>query len=140
MPATRVRLLPEALKPLANKFYGAHRSKMKATHEDQVWVVEHTQIIAALCLRPVASGHWLTSLFVAPEHRLQGHARELIKAVTSSCNSTVWLFCHPSLSEFYQASGFSPEVQLPEQLSQRLARYQRSKSLIALAAQTSQAL
>lgn len=135
MPATRLRLLPETLKPLANKFYGAHRSKMKATREDQVWVLEQSQIIAALCLRPVAHGHWLTSLFVAPEHRQQGHAKQLIKAVTSTCSGPVWLFCHPSLHGFYQASGFSPAVQLPASLDERLTRYQRSKPLIALTTQ-----
>ncbi|MFI8479538.1 GNAT family N-acetyltransferase [Pseudomonas sp. NPDC078700] len=105
---------------------------MKAAAEDQVWALEQSHIIAALCLRPVAHGHWLTSLFVAPEHRLKGHARQLIHAVVSDCCQPVWLFCHPSLSDFYQALGFSPETQLPEPLNERLKRYQRNKPLVAL--------
>ncbi|WP_339485967.1 GNAT family N-acetyltransferase [Pseudomonas sp. EL_65y_Pfl2_R95] len=132
MPAVRLRALPEALKPLANKFYSAHRSKMKAAADDQVWVLEDSQILAALCLRPIANGHWLTSLFVAPEHRQQGLATQLIQAATAGYSSPIWLFCHPSLSDFYQALGFSPAVQLPEALNGRLQRYQRSKPLVAL--------
>ncbi|ARU89257.1 GNAT family N-acetyltransferase [Pseudomonas sp. M30-35] len=131
MPATRLRALPEALKPLANKFYSAHRAKMKAAHDDQVWTLEQSQIIAALCLRPVANGHWLTSLFVAPEHRQQGHAKQLIHSAIANCYGPIWLFCHPSLSDFYQALGFSSALQLPAPLNERLRRYQRSKPLIA---------
>lgn len=131
---SRLRCLPEPLKPLANKFYSAHRAKMKASHDDHVWVLEHPHIIAAVCLRPVDDGYWLTSLFVAPEHRLQGHAKTLVNAAGTHYKQTIWLFCHPLLSSLYQALGFRFCDQLPEALADRLQRYQRSKSLVAMSA------
>lgn len=133
MRHAQIRALPDPIKALANKFYRAHRSPMRATHEDQVWVAQHSELLAALCLRPVACGHWLTSLFVAPAQRGQGLARQLLEQALQDCAAPVWLFCHPQLSPFYQRLGFQPCARLPHELQERLSRYQRSKSLIALA-------
>ena len=132
MPAVQIRPLPESLKALANKFYRAHRSPMRTHHEDRVWVIQTNEIAAALCLRPVATGQWLTGLFVAPERRRQGLARQLIKQALQHSAEPVWLFCHPQLGAFYLQLGFQACAQLPDELAERLARYQRSKQLIAL--------
>lgn len=133
MSQLHLRALPAPLKPLVNKFYRTQRSPMRASHEDQPWVAERGEIVAALCLRPQAEGQWLTGLFVAPPLRQQGVARLLIEQALAQDALTTWLFCHPQLSDFYLRLGFSPCHKLPAQLAERLARYQRSKSLLAFA-------
>ncbi|MHA6494692.1 GNAT family N-acetyltransferase [Pseudomonas borbori] len=132
MTDLRVRCLPAPLRPLANKFYRAHRSPMRAHADDQVWVAEHGEIAAALCLRVIAGGHWLTGLLVAPDARGQGLARALVEHALAETTAPVWLFCHPQLSEFYRRVDFLPALGLPAELQQRLLRYQRSKTLVAL--------
>lgn len=132
MHASHYRALPAPQKPLANDFYRAHRSPMRANREDRVWVAQHQEIVAALCLRPVAPGQWLTGLFVAPAQRRQGLARRLIERALARADGPVWLFCHPELDDFYRRLGFTPSPQLPGPLAERLARYRRSKALIAL--------
>jgi GNAT superfamily N-acetyltransferase len=126
------RALPPLLKPLADKFYRAHRSPMRASQADQLWVAQQGEIVAALCLRPVASGQWLTSLLVAPARRRQGLARQLIEQALDGCGEPVWLFCQPQLQGFYQRLGFADCSVLPAPLAERLARYSRSKSLLAM--------
>ena len=126
------RALPDPLKPLADKFYRAQRSAMRVSTVEQVWVAEHSEIVAALCLRTIDGGHWLTSLLVAPPLRRQGLARQLVEQALTDCTAPVWLFCRPELSDFYQRLGFAPCTDLPPPLTERLARYQRSKSLLAL--------
>ena len=125
------RRRPAALTPLADKFYRAQRSPMRTAPGAQVWVAEQAAIVAALCLQPVAHGHWLTGLLVAKPQRGQGLARQLINTAQASCHTPLWLFCHPQLSAFYQRLGFTPVDDLPQVLAERLARYQRSKPLLA---------
>ncbi len=131
-PDLYYRALPAQLKPLAEKFYRAQRSAMRSHSTDQLWVAQQGEICAALCLRPVESGVWLTSLLVAPSLRGQGIAGRLIEHALADHNEPVWLFCHPQLAAFYLRLGFTPCDALPHSLSQRLQRYQRSKQLIAL--------
>lgn len=128
------RPLPAIHRPLADKFYRSHRSAMRPRPDDTVWVAQHGDILAALCLAPVAEGRWLTRLFVAPEHRGQGLARQLMTAALEGVEGPTWLFCHPDLAAFYQRLGFAPVSQLPAALAQRLSRYQCNKKLIALSA------
>jgi len=123
--------LPASLKPLADTFYRSQRSAMRATAGAQLWVAEEQVIVAALCLQPVAHGHWLTSLLVATSRRGQGVARQLLTTAQANCATPVWLFCHPQLSDFYLRLGFVPCNDLPQPLAERLTRYQRHKSLVA---------
>lgn len=132
MPELQLRALPATLKPLADKFYRAQRSPMRASPTDQLWVAQQGEIIAALCLRPLAEGYWLTSLLVAPAQRRQGVARRLIEQALAGTSAPTWLFCHPQLRDFYQRLGFSACASLPAPLAERLTRYQRTKSLLAL--------
>ncbi len=130
--------IPSEQKIRADTFYRAQRSPMRVSKKAQVWVAQEQEIVAALCLQHVEGGHWLTSLLVAPEHRCQGLARQLMSVAFSACATDVWLFCEPSLVAFYQRSGFSPTSQLPSSLTARLARYQRSKPLSACYRQADQ--
>ncbi|KQW35856.1 MULTISPECIES: GNAT family N-acetyltransferase [Pseudomonas] len=124
--------LEESLWPLMNKFYRAHQSSMKAVRDAQLWVARRDEIVAALCLRPVSGGHWLTGLFVDPAYRVQGVAGRLIAEAVNGVNEPVWLFCHPDLRGFYERRGFSFDPELPYAMAERLSRYARSKPMIAM--------
>lgn len=117
---------------MLGKFYREHQSSMRAASKGQAWVAKQAEIIGALCLTPVAEGHWLTGLFVAPALRGQAVARGLIEAALQPLGGPVWLFCHPDLLGFYQRSGFETAQRLPQTLGERFMRYSRSKPLIAL--------
>lgn len=132
MPNTQYTVLDAPLWPLMNKFYRAHQSSMKAVRDAQLWVAKREEIIAALCLRPVAGGHWLTGLFVDPGCRGQGIAAGLIAAAVKDVQAPVWLFCHPDLRGFYERQGFSFDPPLPYAMAERLSRYARSKPMIAM--------
>ncbi|WP_017905291.1 GNAT family N-acetyltransferase [Pseudomonas asplenii] len=105
---------------------------MRASGEGQLWVAREGGIIAGLSLTAVADGFWLTGLFVAPQKRGQGVAGQLIARALATAAGPTWLFCHPDLYGFYEKLGFAPAPQLPQPLVDRLARYSRSKPLIAL--------
>ena len=132
MPDTQYSLLDEPLWPLMNKFYRRHQSSMKAVRDAQLWVARREDIVAALCLRPVAGGYWLTGLFVDPDCREQGIAAQLIATAVKDLQEPVWLFCHPDLRGFYERRGFSFDPALPYALAERLSRYARSKPMIAM--------
>ncbi|MBP5078541.1 GNAT family N-acetyltransferase [Pseudomonas chlororaphis] len=132
MPDTQYLLLADTLRPLLNKFYRAHNSPMRAAGEGQSWVAKRGAIVAGLSLTPVAQGHWLTGLFVDPAHRGQGIAAVLVEQARAQLPGPVWLFCHPDLQALYERMGFATAPALPQALVDRLARYRRSKSLIAM--------
>jgi GNAT superfamily N-acetyltransferase len=132
MPDLYCRVLPVPLLPLVDEFYRAHRSPMRVDRRAQIWVAQRTEIVAALCLRPLAQGYWLSGLFVAPSQRRQGLARQLLGQALTQASEPVWLFCDPELHSFYENLGFIPCTSLPTALAERLSRYQRKKNLIAL--------
>ncbi|MEK1940977.1 MAG: GNAT family N-acetyltransferase [Pseudomonas sp.] len=134
MQPLSISALPAVMRPLANKFYRAHHSPMRAGADDQVWVAKHAEIVAALCLRPLVqeSGFWLTSLLVAPAQRQQQIASRLVTQACERAAGPVWLFCHPELASFYTRLGFTEAENLPPSLAERLQRYCRTKTLIAL--------
>ncbi|PWB32901.1 GNAT family N-acetyltransferase [Pseudomonas sp. SDI] len=105
---------------------------MRASANAELWVARAPGIVAALNLSAVAEGYWLTGLLVDPTRRSQRLAHRLIAQACSGKAGTVWLFCHPELAGFYQQQGFTGVDSLPAALAERLARYQRSKPLIAL--------
>ncbi|SDA64808.1 Acetyltransferase (GNAT) domain-containing protein [Pseudomonas sp. NFPP33] len=127
------RHLSRQLRPLVDKFYRDHRSPMRSQAGDELWVAQSAnQIVAALSLRPLAGGQWLTGLFVAPALRRQGMAAALLNHSLALHPEPVWLFCHPELRSFYLRLGFEDCQSLPTELDERLTRYQRTKSLISL--------
>jgi len=136
MPNTQYTQLAEPLWPLLNKFYRSHQSSMKAVRDAQLWVGKRDEIIAGLCLRPMAEGFWLTGLFVDPAQRGHGIAGALMAQALVQIKAPVWLFCHPDLREFYERNGFTADPLLPYALAERLARYKRNKPMIAMGFQT----
>ncbi|RMS76661.1 Acetyltransferase [Pseudomonas savastanoi] len=77
MSEIRFYPLPDACRPLLGKFYREHQSSMRAASKGQAWVAKQAEIIGALCLTPVAEGHWLTGLFVAPPHAREDSGAKL---------------------------------------------------------------
>lgn len=124
--------LPPLQRRLLAQFYRQHGSAMRIAGEGVQWVARAGGIIAGLNLTPLADGHWLTGLFVAPPHRGRQVARQLIEAAVQASPGAVWLFCDPQLQGFYARLGFVPAQLLPDALASRLARYQRSKPLLAM--------
>lgn len=132
MPELHIEPLAEPLWPLLNKFYRSHNSPMKALKGGRLWVAREGEIVAGLCLTPVVGGQWLTGVCVAPAYRGQGLAARLILTAVATCEGTVWLLCHPDLEGLYQRMGFTQDTLLPQSLGERLVRYKRNKSMIAM--------
>ncbi len=105
---------------------------MRASGEGELWVARADEIVGGMTLQAVAQGHWLTGLFVAPQWRGRQVASCLVEAALTGRPGPTWLFCHPDLQAFYQRLGFTLTSTLPEALASRLARYQRSKPLLAM--------
>lgn len=129
----RCERLAAALQPLLDKFYRTWRSPMRAPAGSQGWVARrHGRIVAALCLTPLAHGHWLTGVLAEPAQRRQGVASGLLRHALAQSEGPVWLFCHPKLATFYARLGFASSERLPAELAERLARYRRHKPLLAM--------
>lgn len=129
----RIEPLPPPLFPLLDKFYREQRSHMRVARARRAWAVRGEQgLVGGVCLTPVATGHWLTSLLIAPAARGRGVASDLLCRVRADTSGAIWLFCHPELEGFYRRSGYVPCETLPEELAQRLARYTRTKALMAM--------
>ena len=127
--------LPADQRPLLAKFHRDHRSGMRIKGPTQAWVARELEIVGALSLAPVAGGHWLRGLFVAPTHRGRNIASTLVTEALENIEGGVWLFCDPELSGFYQRLGFANTDALPPGLAERLSRYRQTKALIALVRQ-----
>lgn len=132
MPALEFSQLPAPLQPLLVRFYRAHNSRNRVRSEATCWVARRGAIVGGLCLTPVADGHFLTGLLVAPSERSQGIGAELVSYALNSSSGPVWLFCKPELLHFYARLGFVVTHQLPDSLADLLTRYRRTKTLVAL--------
>ncbi len=132
MEQLRIERLEPAQYELLQRFYRTQRSAMRIKDAEQVWVVRDAQICGGLCLRQVAEGHWLSGLLVDADRRQRGIAGQLLAKVRADVEGPLWLFCAPALGNFYRTHGFHDCQTLPPALASRLARYTRSKSLLAL--------
>ncbi|MBS9760647.1 GNAT family N-acetyltransferase [Pseudomonas mosselii] len=132
MPPLTCTRLPPIQRRLLEQFYRQHGSRMRAAGDGEQWVARSGEIIGGMNLSPVEDGYWLTGLFVAPQWRGQQVASQLLQTALGAATTPTWLFCHPDLTPFYQRLAFIPATTLPEALASRLARYQRSKPLVAL--------
>ncbi|MDH0626758.1 GNAT family N-acetyltransferase [Pseudomonas mosselii] len=132
MPPLTCTRLPPIQRRLLEQFYRQHGSRMRAAGDGEQWVARSGEIIGGMNLSPVEDGSWLTGLFVAPQWRGQQVASQLLQTALGAATTPTWLFCHPDLTPFYQRLAFTSATTLPKALASRLARYQRSKPLVAL--------
>src|SRR5690606_40188717 len=80
--------------PLLDKFYRAQRSAMRIGRAERAWVARcGGEVVAGVCLTPVAHGYWLTSLLVAPAHRDAGLDRKSTRLNSSHVKKSHAVFC-----------------------------------------------
>ncbi|WP_022946330.1 GNAT family N-acetyltransferase [Pseudoalteromonas ruthenica] len=121
-----VQRLADIATPLVNKFYQAYGARGRASKADQVWVARaDSGIIGAARLLHLSEDLLLVGVFIAPQWRQQGVARELISTVCQHQKQPVFSFIYAHLAAFYLSLGFQPEPDLPDELQQRFNAYQR---------------
>ncbi|WP_394200253.1 GNAT family N-acetyltransferase [Shewanella waksmanii] len=96
-------------------------------------------IIAALRLRPIGENLLLTGMLVSPTHQNQGYGKQLLRAITPQLAAKpTYLFCLPSLVDFYRQQQFQQTTKLHNDIGQLLQRYQqREPQLTAMRYQPS---
>lgn len=91
-------------------------------------------IIATLRLRPIGENLLLTGMLVRPEKQHQGFGKQLLTAISPKLTAKpTYLFCLPSLVNFYRQQHFEQTEELHNDIAQLLRRYQqREPQLIAM--------
>lgn len=94
-----------------NKFYKKHRQNVSCNRQDQVYITttEQNEIIAGVIIRylPKSQIWLLRSLFVAPEYRNKGVAKQLCQLATDNQEMTIFTLFEPRLINFYTSIGFT---------------------------------
>lgn len=88
-------------------------------------------LIAAVRLRSIGPYQLLTGMLVHPDHRNQGVAHHLMRALSPELNTCAsFLFALPELVPFYRQHQFSSEGVFPVEIAQLHQRYlNQGKSL-----------
>ncbi|SFB83132.1 GNAT family N-acetyltransferase [Pseudoalteromonas denitrificans] len=124
-----IELLVKIKTPLVNKFYDLNRVKGRANKQDDVWVVRnHSEIIAACRVQTIASHLFLSTLFVLPQMRNEGVARDLllylIEYYRNKSLLPIFTFAYSTLDSFYNSLGFNACQNLPIELKCMFESYQ----------------
>lgn len=125
--------------PLVKKFYQAYYPSGKPNKSEPLWVIKQgPTILAAVRLKPFVDCQLMTGLVTHPEHRQQGHASRLLKALSQEFKHPP-CFClnQPELIPFYQKHDFvlvEDEQALPDDIQGRLRRYRvKQPELVTMA-------
>jgi predicted GNAT family acetyltransferase len=103
-----VERLVEIKAPLVNKFYKKFSVKGRANKQDQLWVVYYKKEIVAACrLQNKIDFLFLSTVFVAPEHRAKGLAKYLLSMLLKHQNKMIYTFAYKNVVELYRAIGFN---------------------------------
>jgi len=103
-----VELLDAIKIPLVNKFYKKHNVRGRANKQDKVWVTYyHNEIVAACRLQDKTEFLFLSTVFVALEHRGNGVATQLLSTLLKSQNKVVNTFAYKNVVDLYCAIGFN---------------------------------
>ncbi|KAA1158549.1 GNAT family N-acetyltransferase [Pseudoalteromonas sp. B131b] len=104
----KVEILEQVKSPLVNKFYKQYSVRGRANKQDQLWVVYNkTDIVAACRLQHKAEFLFLSTVFVAPQHRSKGLAKLLITTLLEKQNKVVYTFAYKTLVDLYRTVGFN---------------------------------
>ena len=103
-----VELLDEIKIPLVNKFYKKHNVRGRANKQDKVWVTYYNNEIVAACRLQDKTGFlFLSTVFVALEHRGKGVAKQLLSTLLKSQDKKINTFAYKNVVDLYCAIGFN---------------------------------
>ncbi|TMO73732.1 N-acetyltransferase [Pseudoalteromonas sp. S3776] len=103
-----VQILDALKTPLVNKFYAQYSVRGRANKQDQVWVVYKGMYIVAACR--IQNKHdflFLSTVFVAPQHRSKGLATRLLSAAVKHQPLPLYTFAYKSITALYMGLGFN---------------------------------
>ncbi|KAA1158500.1 GNAT family N-acetyltransferase [Pseudoalteromonas sp. SR43-6] len=104
----KVEVLNELKTPLVNKFYKKHSVRGRANKQDKVWVTYYNNEIVAACrLQDKTEFLFLSTMFVALEHRGKGIAKQLLSTLLKSQNREIKTFAYENVADLYCAIGFN---------------------------------
>ncbi|NRD74964.1 GNAT family N-acetyltransferase [Shewanella sp. VB17] len=93
----------------------------------------HTEVIAAIRLRPIGRDTLITGMLVHPSFRGQGLGHSLMNAIINELNDEhAFLFALPHLVSFYQQHGFNPLQTPPNDIAQLFIKHQRKHKPLCL--------
>ncbi|WP_282114855.1 GNAT family N-acetyltransferase [Pseudoalteromonas arctica] len=103
-----VKLLDGLKVPLVNKFYKKHNVRGRANKQDKVWVTYYNNEIVAACrLQDKTEFLFLSTVFVALEHRGKGVAKQLLSTLLKSQDKVINTFAYKNVVDLYCAIGFN---------------------------------
>ena len=103
-----VELLDGLKIPLVNKFYKKHNVRGRANKQDKVWVTYYNNEIVAACrLQDKTDFLFLSTVFVALEHRGKGVAKQLLSTLLKSQDKKINTFAYKNVVDLYCAIGFN---------------------------------
>ncbi|MBH0080585.1 GNAT family N-acetyltransferase [Pseudoalteromonas sp. NZS11] len=103
-----VKLLDGLKVPLVNKFYKKYNVRGRANKQDKVWVTYYNNEIVAACrLQDKTEFLFLSTMFVALEHRGKGVAKQLLSTLLKSQDKMINTFAYKNVVDLYCAIGFN---------------------------------
>ena len=103
-----VKLLDGLKVPLVNKFYKKHNVRGRANKQDKLWVTYYNNEIVAACrLQDKTEFLFLSTMFVALEHRGKGVAKQLLSTLLKSQDKMINTFAYKNVVDLYCAIGFN---------------------------------
>jgi len=103
-----VELLDGLKIPLVNKFYKKNNVRGRANKQDKVWVTYYNNEIVAACrLQDKTEFLFLSTVFVAVEHRGKGVAKQLLSTLLKSQDKVINTFAYKNVVDLYYAIGFN---------------------------------
>ncbi|MBU2710946.1 GNAT family N-acetyltransferase [Zooshikella harenae] len=124
----RVKQLKPVEYPLVNRFYKVQGYKGKARGNENIFVLQQSQIVAALRLVPLTDQWLLRGLWVDYALRRQGLGLALLNGIIDFLTiSHYYCFADQDVVPFYLKAEFiSPNIQtLPVPILQRFKAYQQ---------------
>lgn len=117
-----------------NKFYKLNKARGKASRDEQVWVSQTAEIVAACRVKNISSHLLLLGLMVTPQERGKGTGQALVQAVLTAQSQDVYTFAYRKLIPWYEKLGFQLIAieDAAHEISEKFIIYQKQGRDIAL--------
>ena len=103
--------LTSAQQRVVNKFYKRHKTNASCHRLDRVYCIKNQSdnVVAAAFFRTIPDTQLalFRSLYVEPEYRGQGLARQLSQFALAQNQTLCYTLCEPHLLDFYLSLGFA---------------------------------